>query len=133
MKRLIPLVLAGLLALPACSPQNQASALVTAQKAAYTTKASYVALVTGADVYARLPRCTSPATATGTTPVCSDQNVLDQMVQAQKAASAAVNAFETASRNVAATPDIVSAAQTTATQALAALSTILDTYHIAHG
>lgn len=125
-------VLPLLMLAAACSNTDKASAVVTAQKAAYTAKASYVALVTAADVYAKLPRCTSPVHASGVAPACSDQNVLDQMIKAQIAASAAINAFETASRNIASTPDITSAAEVAANDALAAFTTIFSTYSIPH-
>lgn len=118
----------------ACSTQDRASAAVTAQKTAFTMKSTYAGLLTAADLYARLPRCAAPATTPApAAPLCSDQNVLNQMVKAQAAAKSGVDAFESASRNITATPDIIGAAQTAATDALAALTKILDTYNIKHG
>lgn len=107
------------------------SGIVTAQKSVYTTKASFTGLLVLADQYAKLPRCNTPATPNPSAPpVCSDQNVLNQMVKAEQAADASIQSAENIVRDPTTTSDIATAAQNAAAQALVAVQTIMSTYGI---
>lgn len=133
MRKLIPIV--GLILLVSgCSlfqGGSQSSAIVVASKSVYTTKAAFTTALNLADIYAKLPRCNTPATPNPSAPpACSDQSVLDQMVKAEKAADASIQSAENVVRDPRSTQDIATAAQNAAAQALVALTTIMNTYGI---
>lgn len=129
MRKIVYLV-AMALALSACSAINTATSSITpstmdaANKAAYTAKAGYAASLIVAAQYVKLTRCEAPSAPA----LCSKQAVVDQIRKADLAADAATQAAENAVRNLGSDPLIVSAAVEAATQSVAALTTITNTY-----
>lgn len=97
------------------------------QKAVFDARGAYGVLLNGAASYSTLTRCEAPAAPV----ICSKQAVVDQMRKADIAAKATLDAAEDVVRNH---PDMdAGTAVAAATNAVAAFTTIFDTYHIAKG
>lgn len=97
------------------------------QKAVFDARGAYGVLLNGAASYSTLTRCEAPAAPV----ICSKQAVVDQMRKADIAAKATLDAAEDVVRNH---PDMdADTAVAAATNAVAAFTTIFDTYHIAKG
>lgn len=128
MRKLLAIVALSLLA--GCSAINTATSSLTpstmdaANKAAFTAKAGYAASLIVAAQYVKLTRCEAPKAPA----LCSKQAVVDQIRRADLAADAATQAAENAVRTLGTDPMIVSAAVEAATQTVAALTTITNTY-----
>jgi hypothetical protein len=122
------LIVAGAM-LGGCDVANLATTTVDTSKAANTvlaTKTAYEAVLVVAVDYNNLPRCgasTSP-------PLCSDAGVVAQLRKADVAASAAISAAENAVRTLGTSATVITAAVVTATNAVAALQSIVTTYGI---
>lgn len=92
---------------------------LTPQIMVFTVKAGYETSLTGMVAYARLPRCT-PAN----TPVCSRQDLIDQLERARTTARAAIDAAEGAVRTPGFGTDALATAVTAADAATKALTAI---------
>lgn len=111
-----------LLLLTACSSAAGPIARPTPQITVFTIKAGYETALTGMVAYARLPRCT-PAN----TPVCSRQDVIDQLERARATARTAIDAAEGAVRMPGFGTDTLTTAVAAAEAATKALTTITNT------
>jgi len=124
MKRYLA-VLACALALAGCALLNPtkplpASTTADLQKGAYTAKLGFQAALTGAVFYIELPRCGRPTSPT----ICSEQNVVDVMRNAVKAADASTQAAEDAARSLNSDSTALSALVAAATASVTALQAI---------
>jgi len=123
------LAIIGMLALGACSAAQTTTATLDTDKAAatvYATKTGYAAVLTVAVAYNELPRCGQPTSPK----LCSDVAVVTQLRRADAAASATINAAESAVRTMGSQPTVINAAVISAADALKAYQAIVNTYGI---
>lgn len=115
----------ALMAIAACSTPAKVDT-TNAVKSVYVVSTTYNTLLTVAVAYNNLPRCEQPKAPT----LCSKTAVVAQLRKANVAASASLDAAESAVKTLGSNPTVVAAAVVSAQNALDAFKVVITTYNV---